>query len=268
MPDGQTARKEVRHRTADLTGRPVRRYVATVTRPATFELEGVFAGPAEQPILEGIDLEVPCEGILAVAGPSGAGKSTLLRLLNRLDDPLAGTVRWEGRDVTEWEPTDLRRRVAMIFQKAPIFPGTVFDNFRVALPDITHERALHVLEHVGLPDELLDRLAADLSGGEAQRMSIARALLTDPDVLLADEPTASLDTASRRTVEDLGREIADGGVPIVWITHDTEQLRRLADHVVVIADGGIIAFGHLDELDAHDDPIVRELVGAPGSGER
>ncbi|MFN3258732.1 MAG: ATP-binding cassette domain-containing protein [Ilumatobacter sp.] len=233
-----------------------------MTSPATFELVDVVAGPADAPILRGISLTVPCEGILAVAGPSGSGKSTLLRLLNRLDSPVSGTIRWQGRDLTEWDPTQLRRSVAMVFQKAPIFPGTVFDNFVVARADLTRERAEHVVDHVGLPVELLDRPAATLSGGEAQRMSMARALLTDPIVLLADEPTAALDRASRVTIEDLGREIADSGVPIVWITHDTEQLRRLADHVVVLRGGQIAAFGHLSELEQHDDAFVRDAVGA------
>jgi putative ABC transport system ATP-binding protein len=234
-----------------------------VAAPATFELVDVVAGPADAPILRGINLSVPCDGILAIAGPSGAGKSTLLRLLNRLDDPISGTIRLDGRDVTEWVPRDLRRRVAMIFQSAPVFPGTVFDNFRVAVPDLTLDRAHHVLDHVGMPRDLLDRSADKLSGGEAQRMSIARALLTEPAVLLADEPTASLDLAARHTIEMLGRELADGGVPLVWITHDTEQLRRLADHAVVLIDGGVAAFGHLPDLDVHPDPRVRELVGAP-----
>lgn len=244
-------------------------YVAGVssrtTGPATFELAGVVAGPPDAPILKGIDLAVPCDGILAVAGPSGAGKSTLLRLLNRLDDPVSGTITWEGRDLKSWDPRELRRRLAMIFQKAPIFPGTVLDNFTVAEPEIDRERAHHVLDHVGMPRDLLDREASWLSGGEAQRMCIARALLTRPAVLLADEPTASLDTAARRTVEDLGREIAASGVPIVWITHDTAQLRRLAEHVVVLVDGEIVAFGHLSELDEHPDPTIRELVGTPRS---
>ncbi|BAN00407.1 putative ABC transporter ATP-binding protein [Ilumatobacter coccineus YM16-304] len=243
------------------------RYVSLVTSPAMFELRDVVAGPVDSPILRGVSLSVPCDGILAVAGPSGSGKSTMLRLLNRLDDPLSGDILWEGRNVRDWDPSELRRRVAMIFQKAPVFPGTVRDNFLVADSDLTPERAEHALQHVGLDVELLERAASNLSGGEAQRMSIARALLTSPSVLLADEPTASLDRASRLTIEDLGREIADGGVPIVWITHDTEQLRRIADHVVVLIDGEIAAFGHLDELDRHDDPIVRQLVGAGGSVE-
>ncbi len=233
-----------------------------MTTPATFELTDVVAGPRDAPILKGITLEVPCDGILAVAGPSGSGKSTLLRLLNRLDDPVSGLIRWDGRDIREWEPRELRRSVAMIFQTAPIFPGTVFDNLRVALPGLDADRAHHVLDHVGMPRELLDRPADQLSGGEAQRMTIARALLTEPEVLLADEPTAALDTAARRTIEELARELADSGVPLVWITHDTAQLRRLADHAVVLVDGDVAAFGHLDELDRHGDPRVRELVGA------
>jgi len=238
-------------------------YVSRVTAPPVFELRDVYAGPADAPILKGIDLVVPCDGILAVAGPSGSGKSTLLRLLNRLDDPLSGTITWEGRDLADWDPKELRRRVAMVFQQAPIFPGTVRDNFLVALPELDDERAHHVLDHVGMPRELLDRPADRLSGGEAQRMSIARALLTDPAVLLADEPTAALDFAARRTVEDLGLEVATSGVPLVWITHDTTQLRRLANHAVVLIAGEVAAFGHISELDVHDDVRVRELVGAP-----
>ncbi|WP_083914093.1 ABC transporter ATP-binding protein [Ilumatobacter nonamiensis] len=238
-----------------------------MTAPATFELTDVVAGPEDDPILKGISLSVPCEGILAIAGPSGAGKSTLLRLLNRLDDPLSGTITLDGRSVTEWEPGDLRRRVAMIFQTAPIFPGTVFDNLCVARPDLTRDRAEQAVDHVGMPGELLDRSADKLSGGEAQRMTIARALLTEPAVLLADEPTASLDTASRQTIEDLARELADGGVPLVWITHDTAQLRRIADQAVVLVDGTVVASGDLRELDRHDDSRVRELVGTPASDE-
>ncbi len=228
-----------------------------------FELVGVDAGPVGDPILRSIDLVVPANGVTVLAGPSGAGKSTLLRLLNRLDDPIAGEVRWRGRSVTEWAPTDLRRQVAMVFQRAPIFPGTVLDNLRVAAVDVAVDRAGHVLEHVGLSADLLDHEADTLSGGEAQRMCVARALLTDPVVLLADEPTAALDRSARATVEALARALADSGVAVIWVSHDTDQLRRLADHVIVLADGSVRAVGHLADLDASTDPVVRQSVGAP-----
>lgn len=228
-----------------------------------FELVGVDAGPIGAPILRSLDLVVPASGLTMLAGPSGAGKSTLLRLLNRLDDPTAGEVRWRGRPLTEWAPTELRRQVAMVFQRAPLFPGTVLDNLRVALAEVDSQRAAHVLEHVGLSAEMLDQPADTLSGGEAQRMCVARALLTDPSVLLADEPTAALDSSARTRVEDLGRTLADSGVAVIWVSHDTNQLRRLADHVIVLADGAVRAVGHLDQLDASADPLVRQSVGAP-----
>jgi putative ABC transport system ATP-binding protein len=233
-----------------------------VTGPASFELRDIVAGPPGDPILRGVSLDIPCRGVTAFAGPSGAGKSTLLRLLNRLDDPVAGGVRLEGRDLVDWDPRTLRRRVAMVFQRPPLFAGTVLDNLRVAVPELDRGGGAAALARVGLGTELLDRAAADLSGGEAQRMCIARALLTEPAVLLADEPTSSLDGAARRTIEELTAGIAATGVAVVWVTHDVEQLRRIADHVVVIVDGAVAATGHLPELDEHADPRIRALVGA------
>ena len=236
--------------------------VRGVTAPAPFELREVVAGPADAPILRGISVEIPCSGITTLAGPSGSGKSTLLRLLNRLDDPVGGALTWGGRQLREWDPTELRRQVAMVFQRPPVFPGTVLDNLRVASPELDAAGGAKALERVGLGADLADRQADLLSGGEAQRMCLARALLTDPAVVLADEPTASLDRAARRTIEDLGRSIVDSGVPFVWVTHDVDQLRRLADHVIVLVEGRVAAVGSLAELDAHADPAVRELVGA------
>lgn len=227
-----------------------------------FSLRGVAAGPVDDPILRDITLDIPSDGITAIVGPSGSGKSTLLRLLNRLDDPVAGEIRWHDQPLTDMRPDELRRQVGMVFQRPPLFVGSVLDNFKVALPDIDEVRAGHVLEHVGLPIELLHREAADLSGGEAQRMCVARALLTRPMVVLADEPTASLDGEARHTIEELARQLASEGTPLIWVSHDTAQLRRIADHVLVIVDGRVAAFGHLAELDASDDPVVRRLVGA------
>lgn len=233
-----------------------------VTGSKAFVLEQVDAGMLGAPILRSIDVTIPDAGITVLAGPSGAGKSTLLRLLNRLDDPLGGAIHWKGRELSEWDPTELRRKVGMVFQRPPLFPGSVRENLQVALPDVSNDRAVHVLEHVGLSGDLLDHDADTLSGGEAQRMCVARALLTEPEVLLADEPTAALDAAARRKVENLGRLLADAGVSVVWVSHDTDQLRRLADHVIVLADGTVRASGTLRDLDESDDLIVRQSVGA------
>ncbi len=228
-----------------------------------FEFVGVDAGPVGSPILSQLNIDVPLGGITVLVGASGSGKSTMLRLLNRLDDPLAGEVRWGGRPLTDWDPTELRRRVAMVFQQPAVFAGTVLENLRVAKPDLSVDAAAAALGRVDLGRDLLDQEASTLSGGEAQRMCLARSLLTDPEVVLADEPTSSLDVDARRTLEDLALSLAANGVSIVWVTHDVEQLRRLADHVVVIAAGHVVASGHLADLDASTDPVVRRIVGTP-----
>jgi putative ABC transport system ATP-binding protein len=236
--------------------------VASMAGAPAFELREVVAGPAGQPILHDVTLDLPAAGVTAIAGPSGAGKSTLLRLLNRLDDPLSGEIRWQGRPLTSWAPTELRRQVGMVFQRPPLFPGTVRDNLLVACPVLDGDRCAEVLDQVQLPAGKLDESASTLSGGEAQRMCLARALLTEPTVVLADEPTASLDGAARRSIEQLARRLADAGVAVIWVTHDTDQLRRIADHVLALIDGRVACFGHLPDLDRHDDPEVRRIVGS------
>jgi len=233
-----------------------------MTGPAAFELRSVFAGPSDAPILRDVTVDLPARGVTAVAGPSGSGKSSLLRLLNRLDEPVSGDVSWQGRNLHDWSPTELRRQVGMVFQRPPIFRGTVRDNLRVASSSLDDVRAAAVMSDANLPVELLDADASTLSGGEAQRMCFARALLTEPRVVLADEPTAALDQSATGSIERLGRTLADAGVAVIWVTHDTGQLRRIADHVLALVDGRVASFGHLPELDVHDDPIVRRIVGA------
>ena len=229
--------------------------------PSEFRLDDVVAGPDAEPILRGVTARIECAGVTAVAGRSGAGKTTLLRLLDRLDDPRAGTVSWKGRPLTDWSPTELRRRVAMVFQRPPIFAGTVLDNLRVARSSLDEVDARAALDRVGLPGDLVDRTASDLSGGEAQRMAFARALLTEPEVVLADEPTASLDGAARGQVEAVMAALAADGIAVILVSHDTGQLRRLADRAIVLDSGRAVASGAVRELDHHPDPIVRAAVG-------
>lgn len=191
-------------------------------------------------VLERVRCVIPGAGITMLSGPSGAGKSTLLRLCNRLEVPTSGRVTLDGTDLATIDPLQLRRRVGMVFQRAVVFAGTVRDNLRVADAGAGDEALGAVLTRVGLGPDLLDRRADDLSGGEAQRLCIARALLTGPEVLLLDEPTSALDVANRDRVEALVRELAAAGLAVVWVSHDPDQVARLADRVCRVQPGGIV----------------------------
>ncbi|RMH68969.1 MAG: ATP-binding cassette domain-containing protein [Actinomyces sp.] len=205
-----------------------------------FTLHGVGLTIDGTRILDGIDLRIPDEGITVIVGPSGSGKSSLLRLLDRLEVPTEGRILFRGVDLDDIDPPHLRRRVALVFQRPPLFEGTVLDNFRVARPSIDTAGAQALCARVGLEPGLCERRAQDLSGGEAQRLCFARALATDPSVVLADEPTAALDPDAAAGIEGLARALADEGIPLVWVTHDPGQVDRLADRVVHLAGGRLV----------------------------
>ena len=196
-----------------------------------------FAVDADREILHVVSLSVAPAAVTVLAGPSGAGKSTLLRLGNRLDIPSAGSVRFRGEDSAAIDPRELRRRVGMVFQRPVPFAGAVRENLKVGAPLAGDEELARTLERVGLEASVLDRVADDLSGGEAQRMCIARTLLTQPEVILMDEPTSALDHENRLGIEHLAKELAQEGIGILWVSHDLSQVRRIADHAVVLIDG-------------------------------
>ncbi|MDX1593374.1 MAG: ATP-binding cassette domain-containing protein [Gammaproteobacteria bacterium] len=186
-------------------------------------------------LVDGIDLEVASPGVTVVMGPNGAGKSLLLRLLHGLLVPTAGEVRWNGRVFDE----AARRRQALVFQRPVLLRRSVLANLEFVLrlvPGAGRDEALQWLEHVGLA-AMAERPARRLSGGEQQRLAMARALALRPEVLLMDEPTASLDPASVVAIETLVNEARDEGTKILFVTHDVGQARRLADDVVFLHRG-------------------------------
>lgn len=195
-------------------------------------------------VLNDITVSLPSGHLTVIAGASGSGKTSLLRLCNRLDAPTSGTVRWRGADLATLDPLQLRRQVGMVFQTAVLFGGTVRDNLLVAAPDGTETDLAAALRGVELGPEFLDRVGDDLSGGEAQRVCLARALLCSPAVLLMDEPTAALHPAARRsleaTVQSLQRE---QNLDVVWVTHDMDQIERMAEHLVVLRAGHVLYAG-------------------------
>jgi putative ABC transport system ATP-binding protein len=202
--------------------------------------------------VEDASFEARAGEVLALVGPSGAGKSSLLRLLNRLDEPTHGTVYLQDADYRTLEPRELRRKVGMVTQRPFLFPGTVADNLRFGpaqrgerLPDAA---VADLLKRVGL-EGYAGRGVANLSGGEMQRVSVARTLANAPLVLLLDEPTSALDDAAKREVESLVRAIVrDQGLGCVMVTHDMDQAARLADRALALAGGRIVRAGSIEEV--------------------
>ena len=190
--------------------------------------------------------------ILAIVGPSGSGKSSLLRLLNRLDEPTEGNVSLDEVDYRQIAPRELRRRVGMVMQRPYLFAGTVLDNLRFGPrqrgEDLSPEAVEELLAGVGLSG-FASRDVSNLSGGEAQRVSFARALANSPKVLLLDEPTSALDEDAKREVEAVIQRIGhEQGVACVLVTHDAAQAARLAERVLVLERGRVVRIGLAAEV--------------------
>jgi putative ABC transport system ATP-binding protein len=181
-------------------------------------------------------------------GPSGAGKTTLLRVLNRLEEPTTGRVLLDGRPIGETDVLELRRRVGLVAQRPVLVTDWVADELRVGR-DLSAERSLALLQRVGLPQDFAARRTAELSGGEAQRLCLARALAVEPEVLLLDEPTSALDGLTAARIADLARDHVAGGGTVVLVSHNLAVVRRVAHHVLVLNHGRMIAAGPPTEID-------------------
>jgi putative ABC transport system ATP-binding protein len=194
-------------------------------------------------VLAGITAQIAPGRCTALAGPSGAGKTTLLRLLDRLEEPTTGTVLLHGRPLPSYDVLEVRRRVGLV-QQVPVLLGTtVLDDLRVGRPALTEDEAVELLRRVGLRDQSLTRATASLSGGEAQRLCLGRALAVGPEVLLLDEPTSALDAVAAKAVERVVRALVEEGLTAVLVSHDLRQARRLADDVVVLRAGRVEEVG-------------------------
>jgi ABC-type methionine transport system ATPase subunit len=224
-------------------------------------------GQAAATILDDVSLTVDRGDALTLVGPSGSGKSTLLRCLNRLEEPPPGTVRFDGRDVVTLDPRDVRRRAALVMQTAVLFEGTVRDNLGLrpaGTPgDFSEPRLGAALVEVGLDTRFLDRDASTLSGGEKQRVTIARAILRDPQALLLDEPTSALDPPNAAlVVETISRLRASRRLTIVAVTHQPELVHRLGGWLLYLVKGRVEAREAVNG--AAGDPRVRAFL----AGER
>ncbi|MEK4427251.1 ABC transporter ATP-binding protein [Solibacillus sp. FSL K6-1523] len=203
--------------------------------------------------------------ITTLIGPSGAGKTTLLKLCNGLISASCGQIMIEHDNIELIEPTTLRRKVGIALQSAPLLKTSVYEN--LALPrklqeqKLNEEEALSFLQAVGLDKEFLMREAIDLSGGQKQKLSIARTLVNQSEVLLLDEITSALDPKSVREIEELVVQLnVQYGVTIIWITHNIEQAKRLGHYTWLLKEGQLIDAAQTEILFQSDNPVVQSFI--------
>lgn len=225
--------------------------------PAHLVAERVCLERGGRPVLEDISASFERGQVAAVVGPSGSGKSSLLRCFNRLEEPKSGRILLSGVDTGTIAPAELRCRVGLVGQSSIIFAGGVRSNLAYGLDDPHEKRLLSSLEAVGLPASFLERTSDALSGGEAQRVCIARALARDPEILLLDEPTSALDRDAARTIEGLIGDLVGGGLTIVLVTHDLDQACRIAPTGKLMAGGRLILEGTMEQVEAAWPEVTR-----------
>jgi putative ABC transport system ATP-binding protein len=224
-----------------------------VTQPdPILRTEHLGRAVTDKVLIDDVTFDVQTGEVLAIVGPSGSGKSSLLRLLNRLDEPTSGTVYLEATDYRQIAPRELRRKLGMVNQRPYLFPGTVEQNLRFGPQQrgesLSQDSIEQLLARVGLKG-YASRNIANLSGGEAQRVSVARTLANSPLALLLDEPTSALDEASKLEVESLIEKIVrDQGLTCILVTHENTQAARLAERALVLEAGRIVRLGPTNEV--------------------
>jgi phosphate transport system ATP-binding protein len=263
---------------------------ATAPWVGVFSLDDVGVRYGDAPAVRDISLEIPQQQITALIGPSGCGKSTLLRCLNRMNDlipgaTISGTVSYHGQDLyaAKVDAVQVRQRIGMVFQKPNPFPKSIHDNVAfgprvLGMKGDMDERVERALKRAALWDEVKDRLktnAFGMSGGQQQRLCIARALATDPDVLLMDEPCSALDPISTSRIEDLMMELRKD-ISIVVVTHNMQQAARVSNRTAFFTveldegekhrTGRVVEFGETDQIftnpqDSRTEAYVTGKVG-------
>ena len=240
------------------------------TAGAIYEVRGLQVRYGALTVLDGLDFDVYRGECLVILGRSGSGKSVTLRQLNGLEKPTAGSVLFDGQEVTDLSERELlpvRRRVAMLFQSGALFDSmNVYENIAFPLREHTDldeegiaETVASRLERVRLSG-IEDKVPSSLSGGMRKRVALARSLALDPEVVLYDEPTTGLDPTTSATIASLIQDTRDRGVTSVVVTHDLPLARRVGNRVGFL-DGGRFRFlGTWDEADSTSDPMLRGFL--------
>lgn len=236
----------------------------TIYEPA-IHLQQVSFSVKDKAILKSITGSFPKGKITTLVGPSGAGKTTLLKMCNGLLSPTDGLILIDNQTITTYEPTTLRKHVGIALQAAPMIAGTVFDNLALPLTlqgkKLTQQDAIQYLLDVGLDASFLHRATNELSGGQRQKVSIARTLINQSSILLLDEITSALDRQSVQDIEALIVSLNKNyNVTIIWITHNLQQALSIGHYTWVMMDGELIETGESSLLKAPTNPRVAEFI--------
>ena len=247
------------------------------TTPPLVQLRNVTCGYGDRVILKDVSLSFPRGSVVGLMGTSGGGKTTVLRLIGRQIDPMQGQVLFDGVDLASLDREALyavRRRMGLLFQFGALFTDlSVFDNVAFPLREHTNlsesmirDLVLMKLNAVGLRGAR-DLLPSQMSGGMARRVALARAIALDPELIMYDEPFAGLDPISMgmtsRLVRDLNHAL---GVTSIVVSHDVEETFAIADHIVFIANGGVVAQGTPQDIRDSADPLVHQFFNAEPDG--
>ncbi|WP_106497869.1 ABC transporter ATP-binding protein [Lentibacillus sp. Marseille-P4043] len=216
-------------------------------------------------ILSNITGSFPEGSITTLVGPSGAGKSTLFKLCNGLQSPNSGEIYIKEKNINDYVPTELRRNVGMALQQATMVSGSVQKNLALPLElkgeQISADTAKDFMNMVGLDETYLQRNVKDLSGGQRQKLSIARTLVNRPQILLLDEITSSLDRVSQQDIEKLIININEKySTTIIWITHNLQQAREIGHYTWVMMAGEVVESGETSLLDSPKTEPVQQFI--------
>lgn len=218
----------------------------------------------KEKVLDISEITIKQGSILVLMGPNGSGKTTLIKILSQLEEKNTGGIYYQGEKINKKDSLKVRRKIGFIWQKPLLYRGSVYDNIALGLKyrkmrkAEIQKRVYQVLDRLKITD-LKDREARKLSGGEQQKVSIARTLITEPGLIFIDEPNTSLDVESIGLIEEIIREEVKKGVGIVLVTHNFYQAENLADEIIILRKGKIVARGGAKQIFTEQEGLLKYL---------
>ena len=246
-----------------------------MTNDIKISIKGLHKSFGRKKVLNGVDLDIKKGESLVVIGGSGTGKSVLIKCIQGLLTPDSGSILIDGKETTFIDPQNLHSKMGMLFQGGALFDSlSVWENVAFSLLENKHTprneakvEAIRVLRQVGLAPDVADLFPSELSGGMQKRVGLARAIITNPEIIFFDEPTTGLDPIMSDVINDLIIESAKGlGATTLTITHDMASARKIADKIAMLYQGKIIWQGTVKEMDKTDNPYVLQFIKGSAQG--